>query len=318
VPPTSPLIAGRLALDFANLSPSAHDLSWDEFVSFLVDARLVSEDRAARLRPLLTTEPQAVDAVLLRILRFRESLRAIFTSIVDEAPFPASCASPKAMTNSSPAGAPGRSNSWPAKLVWTGFSPLPLAPLPNFSSKVRAHPFAAAPIPPAACSSTMTPARVAAAGAPCLSVAIATRWPLSSVDIPRAIAIPDPLRLVRQNCSDYRNRSRNVSTQRFIGHATRLLAFAAPSIISSIPTPNSTASPSPGSNPFLLSRPLRHSHLRLALVPGKCRCLFRFPPRFSVEPLPSPPYPVRYGTPCPLSVGFAVRARPSGGCFYVR
>ena len=59
--PTTPqtaaqLVAGRLALDFANLSPAAHDLSWDEFVSFLVDARLVSEDRAARLRPLLYTE----------------------------------------------------------------------------------------------------------------------------------------------------------------------------------------------------------------------------------------------------------------------
>ena len=91
---TSPLIAGRLALDFANLSPSAHDLSWDEFVSFLSDARLVSKDRAGRLHPLLSTEPQAVDAVLLRILRLRESLRAIFSSIVDEEPFPASWAEP--------------------------------------------------------------------------------------------------------------------------------------------------------------------------------------------------------------------------------
>src|SRR5580658_1624997 len=58
------LVAGRLALDFANLSPASRDLSWQEFVSFLVDARLVSDDRAARLRPLLSTEPQAVDAVL--------------------------------------------------------------------------------------------------------------------------------------------------------------------------------------------------------------------------------------------------------------
>ena len=91
---TSPLIAGRLALDFANLSPSAHDLSWDEFVSFLSDARLVSKDRAGRLHPLLSTEPQAVDAVLLRILRLRESLRAIFSSIADEEPFPASWAEP--------------------------------------------------------------------------------------------------------------------------------------------------------------------------------------------------------------------------------
>jgi predicted RNA-binding Zn ribbon-like protein len=88
------LIAGHLALDFANLSPAAHDLSWNEFVSFLVDARLVTEDRAARLRPLPQTESQAVDSALLRILRFRESLRAIFASIVDEKPFPASWVEP--------------------------------------------------------------------------------------------------------------------------------------------------------------------------------------------------------------------------------
>lgn len=91
---TAQLVAGRLALDFANLSPAAHDLSWDEFVSFLVDARLVSEDRAARLRPLLYTESRAVDAVLLRILRLRESLRAIFASIVDDEPFPSSWVEP--------------------------------------------------------------------------------------------------------------------------------------------------------------------------------------------------------------------------------
>jgi predicted RNA-binding Zn ribbon-like protein len=93
-PAASHLVAGRLALDFANLSPAAHDLSWDEFVSFLVDAGLVSEDRAARLRPLLLTESQAVDAALLRILRFRESLRAIFASTVDEEHFPASWVEP--------------------------------------------------------------------------------------------------------------------------------------------------------------------------------------------------------------------------------
>ena len=90
----SHLVAGRLALDFANLSPSARDLSWDEFVSFLIDARLVSEDRAARLRPLLSTEPQAVDAVLLRILRLRESLRAVFASLVGDESFPASWVEP--------------------------------------------------------------------------------------------------------------------------------------------------------------------------------------------------------------------------------
>jgi len=82
------LIAGRLALDFANTSPAAHDLSWEEFVSFLVDAHLISDERATRLRPLLSAEPHAVDAVLLRILRLRESLRAIFSSLVERKPFP--------------------------------------------------------------------------------------------------------------------------------------------------------------------------------------------------------------------------------------
>jgi predicted RNA-binding Zn ribbon-like protein len=91
---SSHLVAGRLALDFANISPSAHDLSWEEFVTFLVDSRLVSEDRASRLRPLLHTEPLAVDAVLLRILRLRESLRAIFAALVEGKPFPSSWVEP--------------------------------------------------------------------------------------------------------------------------------------------------------------------------------------------------------------------------------
>jgi predicted RNA-binding Zn ribbon-like protein len=85
---TADLIAGRLALDFANTSPSAHDFSWNEFVSFLVNGRVVTSERATRLHPLLTTEPQAVDAVLLKVLRLRESLRAIFASLVEKKPFP--------------------------------------------------------------------------------------------------------------------------------------------------------------------------------------------------------------------------------------
>ncbi len=94
MPRRSNLVAGRVALDFANLAPSAHDLSWDEFVSFLVDANLVSAERAARLRGLLFTESQAVDSVLLRILRLRESMRAIFAAIVNGKPFPPSWAEP--------------------------------------------------------------------------------------------------------------------------------------------------------------------------------------------------------------------------------
>jgi predicted RNA-binding Zn ribbon-like protein len=88
------LVAGRLALDFANLSPTSRDLSWDEFVSFLVDARLVSEERAVRLRSLIHTESQAVDAVLFRILRLRESLRAVFSCVAEQKPVPPSWVEP--------------------------------------------------------------------------------------------------------------------------------------------------------------------------------------------------------------------------------
>jgi predicted RNA-binding Zn ribbon-like protein len=91
---SSHLVAGRLALDFANLSSTTSQPSWHEFVSFLVDAQLVSEERAARLRPLLLNEPQAVDAILLRILRLRESLRAIFSALVHERQYPPSWVEP--------------------------------------------------------------------------------------------------------------------------------------------------------------------------------------------------------------------------------
>jgi predicted RNA-binding Zn ribbon-like protein len=94
MPRASNLVAGRLALDFANLSPAASRLSWQEFVSFLVDAQLVSEERASRLRPLLLNEPQAIDAILLRILRLREALRAIFSAVVLERRYPPSWVEP--------------------------------------------------------------------------------------------------------------------------------------------------------------------------------------------------------------------------------
>ena len=94
MPPANSLVAGRLALDFANISSSGREPSWDEFVSFLVDARLVSEERASRLRPLTVNEPQAVDAVLLRIRRLRESLRAIFSAVEQEKHYPASWVEP--------------------------------------------------------------------------------------------------------------------------------------------------------------------------------------------------------------------------------
>ena len=91
---TTKLIAGCLALDFANLVPEAHDLSWQEFVSFLVNARVVSEDRGQRLELLVRSEPLAVDAVLLKILRLRECLRAVFAAVEERHEFPRAWVAP--------------------------------------------------------------------------------------------------------------------------------------------------------------------------------------------------------------------------------
>ena len=88
------LIAGRLALDFANLIPVAHDLSWTEFVDFLVDSRVVGKERGMRLESLESNEPGAVDAVLLKILRLRECVRAIFSAVEEGRDFPKSWVAP--------------------------------------------------------------------------------------------------------------------------------------------------------------------------------------------------------------------------------
>jgi len=88
------LIAGRLALDFANLRPVAHDLSWTEFVDFLVDSRVVSEERGMRLESLEGSEPGVVDAVVLKILRLRECVRAIFSAVEARREFPKAWVAP--------------------------------------------------------------------------------------------------------------------------------------------------------------------------------------------------------------------------------
>ena len=88
------LIAGRLALDFANLIPVAHDLSWKEFVEFLVDSRVVGEERGMRLESLEGSEPGAVDAVLLKMLRLRECVRAVFSAVEEGREFPKAWVAP--------------------------------------------------------------------------------------------------------------------------------------------------------------------------------------------------------------------------------
>ena len=82
----SSLIAGRLALDFANSAPFSRELSWNDFVLFLAEANVITGERATRLRSLEDSDPQAVDAVRLKMLRLRESVRAVFSARSEKKP----------------------------------------------------------------------------------------------------------------------------------------------------------------------------------------------------------------------------------------
>jgi predicted RNA-binding Zn ribbon-like protein len=88
------LLGGRLAIDFANTTVPAKDLSWEELVEFLEAGRIVSSERRAHLYPLSQTEPQVVDGVLLKALRLREALRAIFGAMIRKERFPREWAEP--------------------------------------------------------------------------------------------------------------------------------------------------------------------------------------------------------------------------------
>ncbi|GAC1678244.1 MAG: CGNR zinc finger domain-containing protein [Candidatus Acidiferrum sp.] len=92
--PTPRLLGGRLAVDFANTAPSGNSLTWPEFIQFLDAARIVSAERRTQLLTLPLSEAQAVNRVLLKVLRLRESLRAIFSAIVLHEKFPSGWIAP--------------------------------------------------------------------------------------------------------------------------------------------------------------------------------------------------------------------------------
>jgi predicted RNA-binding Zn ribbon-like protein len=84
------LLGGRLAVDFANAPsyPGApyNDLSWEEFVTFLEAARIVSSARSDQLLSLSESDPRAAHALLTRAIHLRDALREIFTALVKREP----------------------------------------------------------------------------------------------------------------------------------------------------------------------------------------------------------------------------------------
>lgn len=84
------LLGGRLAVDFANLpsypGTSLRDLSWEELVSFLEAAQIVSKQRGTALLSLPESDPRAAGVLLGRATRLRNALRESFGALVRKAP----------------------------------------------------------------------------------------------------------------------------------------------------------------------------------------------------------------------------------------
>ena len=82
----SPLLGGRLAIDFANIpsypAAPAHRLSWEELIAFFEAAHIVSPERGSSLLELPRSDPEAAQNLLSRALRLRDSLRKAFAAIV--------------------------------------------------------------------------------------------------------------------------------------------------------------------------------------------------------------------------------------------
>lgn len=79
------LFGGRLAVDFANTANSTQGRAealetWDGLVRFLEAACVVSRERAAQLRALQESNPQATDRTVARALRLRDALREAFAA----------------------------------------------------------------------------------------------------------------------------------------------------------------------------------------------------------------------------------------------
>lgn len=78
----TPLLGGRLSLDFVNTTVRSAGPNWEELIGFLEAARIVSAERGARLLVLPQIDRQASENLLLKARRLHASLHKIFACMV--------------------------------------------------------------------------------------------------------------------------------------------------------------------------------------------------------------------------------------------
>jgi predicted RNA-binding Zn ribbon-like protein len=86
---SSPLIGGRLSLDYVNeLGPSS-DFSWQELLHFLLLTRIISSERSAQLLALPQLDPQSAISLLGKAHRLHASLTTSLSALLrKDAVFP--------------------------------------------------------------------------------------------------------------------------------------------------------------------------------------------------------------------------------------
>lgn len=79
---TPRFIGGRLALDFVNMIPLKHRLSWEQLIRFLESARIVTSERGGELLALHRSDAQAAESLLRRAQRLADALRLAFAAVL--------------------------------------------------------------------------------------------------------------------------------------------------------------------------------------------------------------------------------------------
>jgi len=77
-----PLLGGRLCVDFVNATPPNSELSWKHLIDFLESTNIVSAERGTQLLSLPQSDPQAAEALLLKVRRLGSALRRLFTAML--------------------------------------------------------------------------------------------------------------------------------------------------------------------------------------------------------------------------------------------
>src|SRR5260370_25850507 len=77
-----PVVAGRLSVDFVNVTPPAVELSWERLIHFMNLTDIVSPTRGAQLLNLPQSDPQAAEALLIKARRLSFALRKVLIAML--------------------------------------------------------------------------------------------------------------------------------------------------------------------------------------------------------------------------------------------